>query len=117
MLPQLILRSKKQIQRHIKAWGFVKNVSSQDMLFMHTKSKRRLEDEGKNTRFKRRCENGQFQEIPPEKIGTWRKRFQDDQETDEPRGQSRLAYFRLLDKFTEMHRYTIKYCLQYSHED
>lgn len=42
---------------------------------MATKSKRRFEEDGKKTQFKRRCETGEWQEVPPKKLETWQRRF------------------------------------------
>jgi hypothetical protein len=66
--------SVKQFQRKAKEWGFVKNIPHRDMMFMATKSKRRLENDGKDTSFKRRCAAGDVQEISSEKVKSWTKR-------------------------------------------
>jgi len=63
------------------------------MQFMSTKAKRRIEDEGKQTVFKRRCEDsGSFQTVPAEKILAWQQRFG----SGNDKGESTIGMFRMV---------------------
>ena len=57
----------------MREWGFKKNASQQEMQFLATKLKRRLEEEGKETVFKR-LRGSDSQEIPKSKILSFMKR-------------------------------------------
>lgn len=52
----------------------MKNIPNNDMRVMAEKAKRRMEEDAKETRFKRRCATGEFQDVPAEKVETWSKR-------------------------------------------
>jgi hypothetical protein len=68
--------SKKAFQRKLTKWGFMKNIPNEELKFMAIKGKRRLDEEGKETEFKRRCNtNSSFQDVAPDKIVAWLRKF------------------------------------------
>jgi hypothetical protein len=65
----------RQLKRKTEEWGFVKNIPNKDMEKMLRIRKRRQEESGKATEFKRRHGGGEFQDVSEERLDSFQKRF------------------------------------------
>lgn len=61
---------RKQYKKQLKAWGYEKNIKAHEMKAMLQIQRRRMEEEGKETRFIRRG-----REVPMGKLTRFRKRY------------------------------------------
>ncbi|KAE9373665.1 hypothetical protein N431DRAFT_338661 [Stipitochalara longipes BDJ] len=65
---------EKQFKRKVDEWGFTKNIASREMVKMVQKRKRREDEQGKATVFKRSRNGVDFEVVAPVKLDRFQKR-------------------------------------------
>lgn len=65
---------EKQFKRKIDEWGFAKNITNREMGKMVRKRKRREDEQGKATVFKRSRNGVDFELVAPVKLDRFQKR-------------------------------------------
>lgn len=71
---RLIFFREKQFKRKVDEWGFTKNITSREMVKMVRKRKRRENEQGKATVFKRSRNGVDFEVVAPVKLDRFQKR-------------------------------------------
>jgi hypothetical protein len=66
---------ERQLKRKTDAWSFTKNISSAEMRKMVVKRKRRQHELERPTIFMRRHGDGEFREVPQERLDKFQRRF------------------------------------------